>query len=359
MIASRYATGMGYNPALRTAAYGTIRPPSGGNALAPVYNAGFGVPAGFGGDGAALSGGAAGGGLSGGPVPMMMPQGGAGGDVGDNAARDAASERGAPSTGSVLGDIEAAYDAGLFGAAVGMMNPVGIVSGTLSALTAGGLRAAGLENAARGLFNASVLGVANFGEPNSLGNMGGEPSTGQNLGGGGPNSGGNLSEPGMVTDPNVATGALLGSEFGNLDFGGLTGDSSGMDNGGMGNPGDGSTSGGGLGGASGEGGGLNDGTGSSDPGGSAASGSNASEGWRKGGYTGSGEDGKVDPYKEAGPAHEGEYVLRHEATRHYGPDILAALNAGAIPRNALLAFVPQRRPMHAANHLVQMMMARG
>lgn len=358
MIASRYATGMGYNPALRTAAYGTIRPPSGGNALAPVYAPGtsFGFPGFASSGGLSLSGGATGGALSGGPAPML-PQGGAGGDVGDNAARDAASERGAPSTGSIFGDIEAANNAGLFGAAVGLMNPAGIMAGTIGAFAAGALRAAGLEETARSVFDRAVLG-AQFGTPTELGNLAGEPSTGQNLGAGGPNSGGGLVDPGVETDPNTARGALMGSDFGNLDFGGLSGDSS-MGDGGMGNPGDGSTSGGGLGGASGEGGGLNDGMGGSDTGADNAGAGSSASGWRKGGYTGDGGDGKVDPYSEAGPVHEGEYVIRHEATRHYGPEVLAALNAGIIPRNALMAFVPQRRPMQAANHLVQMMMARG
>lgn len=394
MVASRYMAGMGYNPALRTASYGALRGRS-QNALAPAYGmgpgVGFAAPQGGQMPAApqsvnALSGGASGGALLGGAMPQPPPQDSESNNAGvDTGAATGAF--GAPSTGSFVSDMQAAgpIAAGVMGGLMG--GPVGLATMVGGTFAAGLARAAGREDIARGIFNAAFGSPVSSGPYSDLGNPatpGGEP-TGGNLGPGGPDSGGNLSDPSMSTDPNTATNALSGSmasglmsygpapqptiadilggaQTGGLDFSGLTGDSSGMD-GGMGNPGSGESSGGGLGtsGGEGSGGGLNDSPGSSSPGGDASqgAGSNASEGFRKGGYTGHGGDGQVDPYSEVGPVHEGEFVLRHEATRHYGPELLAALNSGAIPRNALMALMPQRRPMQAANHLVQMMMARG
>lgn len=365
MVASRYMAGMAYDPSLRTAAYGALRGRS-QNALAPAYamgpGVGFAAPMG----GAvpvaapALSGGA-GGALSGG-TPAALPQMDGGRDQAqEDAAVADTMGRGTPSTGNFVDDVVGAYDAGLFGAAVGLTNPAGIATRVGQTAVAAALRTAGYPELAQQVFAGPLSAItAGFSGPRSnpaFGNPSQGDLTSGNLGPGGPGSGGDLSNPGGFTDPGTAPNALSGSEAS-----GLAG--YGADNGGLGNPGfgpGGFTEGNFGGGADGGGGGLNDGGfGSDTSADSASAGSNASqEGWRKGGYTGHGEDGKVDPYEEAGPVHEGEYVLRHEATRHYGPDVLAALNSGAIPRNALLALIPPRAPMQAANHLVQRMMMRG
>ena len=260
---------------------------------------------------------------------------------------------GAPSTGNFGQDVmnfgrnAGPAVAGLLGGPVGLM---GVVGGTM---LGGALRGLGYEQTANALIG-NVIGVQGLdGGPGATTSEGmglgatDAPSDTSGMGFGGDYSNGFAglgAEPGLAGiagDAGAPSSDVSGAGFdgsyggeqgfgGYGDFGGFGG--YGGDNGGTCNA---SSSDGGFGGES-AGGGL----GSS---------------WRYGGYTGHGENGMIDPDAEAGTVHEGEYVLRHEATQHYGQDIMHALNSGMIPRNALAALAMQRRPQ-AANHLLQMMM---
>lgn len=57
--------------------------------------------------------------------------------------------------------------------------------------------------------------------------------------------------------------------------------------------------------------------------------------WKSGGFTGHGRDGRLQRDRPAGTVHEGEVVLNADATRHYGPNALLALNARRVPANEL------------------------
>lgn len=250
---------------------------------------------------------------------------------------DASAMSGAPSTGSFLSDLAGfGRAAGPMAAGVAFGGPMGVLSGAL------GLMGLGIANAINPAFARDVAAAIGLDISDPLGNPAQSGNTTGNFGGGANPAGGALSDPSMTTDPATATGALAGSVaggmgYGGLDTSGLSGDNS-QGDGGMGNPGDGSTSGGGLGGASGEGGGLNDGTGSSDPGDSASAGSTAS-GWMHGGYTGHGRDGVVQADKPAGTVHEGEVVIPASQVARYGLDPLMMLARGQVEPSRLMALL--------------------
>jgi len=343
--ASRYQTGFRYDPAMRSGAYrpGGVR--QGANALAPVYDA----PATFGGGGATLGGGAPM--LTGAGLPSRgwdSDNNSANQDTGETTANQPGVARG---TGNPLDDLYSAMTTPEFAApaaAMALGGPMALGIGALGTGLAAALRASNVvdDQTARSLFRGAwgsfgrneAQTVDSWGNPSRPGQ-----TTGNISGGAG---GGDLAAPGMEStlDDTATMGSAYGApanDISNPGFGAPVG---------SGNFGDGANSGGG---------GLNDSPSESGYGGETA-GMGSSEsgvGWRKGGYTGDGGDGRVDVHKEAGPVHEGEFVLRHEAAHHYGPEIMNALNRGAIPRNALAAMA-MRRPMHSANHLVQMM-ARG
>lgn len=65
--------------------------------------------------------------------------------------------------------------------------------------------------------------------------------------------------------------------------------------------------------------------------------------YRRGGYTGAGADGVVQPGMPAGTVHEGEQVLNARSTRKYGTENLAPLNEGKVPRNKLVALAKRYR----------------
>jgi hypothetical protein len=263
---------------------------------------------------------------------------------------------GAPSTGNFFDDVvgfgknAAPAIAGLLGGPAGL---VGVVGGIMGA---GALRGLGYERPANALIG-NVIGVQGLDQPSvvsEFGNPGNTPTPdGGNFGPDANTAGGPVSDPSM--ESTVDASAMLGSMGqppGVSSMDGMTGDP----NGALGNPGDyGTPEGGNFGdGANSSGGeGMNSGGESNTSDGTAGVGSSGT--WRYGGYTGHGQNGMIDPDAEAGTVHEGEYVLRHEATQHYGADIMHALNSGMIPRNALAALAMQRRPQ-AANHLLQMMM---
>ncbi|MCC6827454.1 MAG: hypothetical protein IT550_04415 [Novosphingobium sp.] len=65
--------------------------------------------------------------------------------------------------------------------------------------------------------------------------------------------------------------------------------------------------------------------------------------YQRGGYTGAGQDGVVQPGMPAGTVHEGEQVINARSTRKYGTENLAPLNEGKVPRNKLVALAKRYR----------------
>lgn len=65
------------------------------------------------------------------------------------------------------------------------------------------------------------------------------------------------------------------------------------------------------------------------PSGHAGAGAGTVGDYQKGGYTGAGPDGAVQPHRRAGVVHEGEVVLTADAVRHFGKDALLDLNRRA------------------------------
>ena len=354
MVASRYQTSFGYAPRMATGAY-----QGGRNALAPVYSAppagsvggpvglpqapGMAAPAP---SAPSLTSGT--GALSGGAMRQNPEGNGVGyGDPGDQYGGPGPT--GAPSTGNFGQDLAGfGRNAGGFvGMALG--GPMGIAAATAAALGIGAINAFAPETA-RAVFS-DVFGMPGVSSAAPMGNLGDTPTpAGGNFGAGANVTGGNFVDPSMTSMPDVAAAPV-----GPTSMDGITGNPDGA----LGNLGDyGTPAGGNFGdGANSAGGeGMNSGGESNTSDGTAGMGSSESgNGWRYGGYTGHGEDGTIDPYEVAGPVHEGEYVLRHEATQHYGPELLHALNSGTIPVNALMGLAMARRPT-ASNHLLQMMM---
>jgi hypothetical protein len=253
---------------------------------------------------------------------------------------------GAPSTGNFGEDAKnAAQNLGGF-LGLAAMGPPGIAIGALSGLAAGALRGLGYEQTA----NALVSGV--FGGP-SMG--GGDPV--------GTAFSGNATSgmPAGITDQQmfgwgatqapteVAAQTVESKDFG-ADAGGFTAEAPGAADG-LGASKDSTMGdiGAGLdGGYGGDNGGASQGESAGN-----GTGDNAGDAKREGGFTRMDTDGYLDEVPIR--AHENEYVVRPEATMHYGADIMHALNAGQIPRNVLAALTMQQRPQ-AANHLLQMMM---
>jgi len=340
MIAGRYFAGQSYDPRMAGGGYRLGAPR---NTLAAAYSAppgsaSFGPLGGSDYAGASLSGGT--GALSGGTGALSggsaaMPRGGDGSGAQSGADVDpgiGAQGYGARSTGDFLTDLSLAAPT-LGPAAMGMLSgPAGMMGLTAAGLAAGAARGLGYKEAANNIFNAS------FSSPSSgnLAGMGGAKGTPDGVPSGltGPGVDDKNAElAGLEFTDELADGAGTGASQDDANSNSMAGtqDAAGPQEGGFG------------GGAAG----LGD---------QAGVGGTSEDGWRKGGYTGHGGDGVVDPDAEVrGPYHEGEYVVRHEATHHYGPDIMAALNRGEIPKNALAALVAQRRPMQSANHLLQMM----
>lgn len=112
----------------------------------------------------------------------------------------------------------------------------------------------------------------------------------------------------MVADPDRTTPYGVGDVFGGGGSGQGSTDSSGQYGGPAGGA-DTANSANSAGGPSAHGGGT-------DP--------NGNE-WRKGGYTGAGRDGVVQPGRQAGTVHEGELVLNANAVRSLPPELLALL----------------------------------
>ncbi|WP_376091217.1 hypothetical protein ACE7GA_21325 [Roseomonas sp. CCTCC AB2023176] len=124
----------------------------------------------------------------------------------------------------------------------------------------------------------------------------------------------------------------------NTDFSGLGVSSKGVDLSGFGIDGGGKDNSGMGSGGSVSGGGLADGGGKSpgDGGGKGNAGTGAgSESYQRGGYTGAGADGRVQPARRAGTVHEGEVVIPADMVRKYGRKGLLALVDGTAPRGLL------------------------
>ncbi len=272
-----------------------------------------------------------------GSVPFRREDG-AGGDLGDNAATMGGMAESAPSTGSVVGDaIGAGRSLGGFAAGLAFGGPTAPAVAGLGVMAAGFARAAGNERLAESILSAIGIDVSQpLGNPAQAGNTTG------NLGGGANPAGGNLSDPGMTTDPATATGALSGSVAGGIGYGGS------FD--GLGNPTQGPTTENNFGdGGNNSGGGLNDSPGASSPGGDASQGMGSEAGatggatgdgeFQKGGYTGHGGDGVVQADQPAGTVHEGEVVIPASQVARYGLDPLLMLARGQVPPSRLMALL--------------------
>jgi hypothetical protein len=254
--------------------------------------------------------------------------------------------------------------AGLLGGPAGL---VGVIGGIMGA---GALRGLGYEQTANALIG-NVIGVqgldggpgANTSEGMGLGATDAPPDTsGAGFGGGydtgfaGLGTGQGLAgiapdQAAPAPDAGDGTGGF-GGESPGMGLGGTDAPAgtSGMDFGGGYGDFGGYGDYGGFGGYGGDNGGDGGSQGESAGNGT---GDNAGDSKRYGGMTRRDTDGVLDEVPIR--AHENEYVVRPEATMHYGEDIMHALNSGMIPRNALAALAMQRRPQ-AANHLLQMMM---
>ena len=363
MVASRYQTSFGYAPRMSSGAY-----PGGGprNALAPVYSAppvgSIGGPVGMpqapamaapapsapsltGGTGA-LSGGA-----------MRLGGDGVGyGDPGDEYGGPG--PQGAPSTGNFGQDLAGfgRNAGGIVGMALG--GPMGIAAGTLAALGIGAINSFAPETA-RAVFS-DVFGMPGMGgdsAPTGTSISGNQTSnmpagiTDQQMF--------NFNAPVNPTEVAPASVTAGGGDMSGESFGGGLGatdappGTTGMGfDGSYGGPQgfDGYGDFGGFGGYGGDNGGGGESTSESAGNGT---GDNAGDSKRYGGVTRYDTDGVLDEVPIR--AHENEFVLRPEATMHYGPDLLHALNSGIIPVNALMGLAMARRPT-ASNHLLQMMM---
>jgi hypothetical protein len=360
MVSSRYQNSFGYGPRMGVGAYGSR------NALAGIYNppppdGEIDEPIGLPEPEAEPT-----------PEPAPRPEpaptitnpptarpdgngvgfGGGAGDANDPGdGYGTAGPQGAPGSGNFgqdLGNFERATRNAL--GPMMALGPVGIPAAAIGTFALGALRALNPAVAAR--VAPAVLGYdADPTNDPSLGNPGDTPTPeGGNFGAGANVTGGNLADPGMVSTPDV-TGSF--GAIGPTSMDGITGNPDGA----LGNPGDfGTPAGGNFGdGANSDGGaGMNSGGDSNTSDGTAGMGSSESgNGRRYGGITRHDTDGVLDEVPIR--AHENEYVVRPEATMHYGEDIMHALNSGMIPRNALMGLAMARKPT-ASNHLLQMMM---
>jgi hypothetical protein len=61
--------------------------------------------------------------------------------------------------------------------------------------------------------------------------------------------------------------------------------------------------------------------------------------WMRGGYTGAGSDGVVQPHRIAGRVHEGEAVIPAAAVARYGLDPILMLARGQVSPSRLSALL--------------------
>ena len=262
--------------------------------------------------------------------------------------------KGAPGTGNFFADLESFErdTRGLLGP-MAALGPLGIPAAALGIFGLGALNAFAPETAAR--VAPTVIGYSAdpVNDP-TMGNPGDTPTpAGGNFGAGANVTGGNFADPSMESTPDASGSSGFGGEspgggLGGTGLGDVTGQ--GFD-GSYGGPGafGGYGDFGGFGGYGGD----NGGGGSQGESAGNGTGDNAGDSKRYGGITRHDTDGVLDEVPIR--AHENEYVVRPEATMHYGEDIMHALNSGMIPRNALMGLAMARRPT-ASNHLLQMMM---
>lgn len=214
---------------------------------------------------------------------------------------------GTPSTGSVVADAIGAFNT--IGPAVGNIafgGPLGIAGATLGAMGAGVARAFGNERFASDILSAIGINT-DMGQP-------GAASVSDPVGIGAPGTPG-LGGP-TASDPSqsVKDGIGLGASTDAGDGGGPT------DSGDKSGPGDSGGDKGGMGGG--------------EDGGSKGGGD-----WMRGGYTGAGPDGMVQPQKIAGRVHEGEVVIPAAAVQAYGLAPLLMLARGQVEPSRLMALL--------------------
>lgn len=70
-------------------------------------------------------------------------------------------------------------------------------------------------------------------------------------------------------------------------------------------------------------------------------------GYYRGGFTGFGDDGMLNPYEPAGTVHEGEVVIPAHQVQRYGLEPLMALVRGDMPVNALAGMMRGPKPTSA------------
>ena len=267
--------------------------------------------------------------------------------------------KGAPSTGNFMED--ARNFAGLMETPMGVfgaLGPLGVPAAALGIMGLGLTRAVAPETAAR--IGQAVFGYG--GDNSGTSEGGGLAGTDAPPGTSGMDFGGSYDTgfDGLGTGPGlggIAPDGGGGGGFGGESPGGGLGagapDATGMDFGGnYGGP-QGFGGYGDFGGFGGYGGDNGSNGGSTGESAGNGTGDSAGDSKRYGGITRHDTDGVLDEVPIR--AHENEYVVRPEATMHYGEDIMHALNSGMIPRNALMGLAMARRPT-ASNHLLQMMM---
>lgn len=218
---------------------------------------------------------------------------------------------GAPSTGSVVADAIGAFNTiGPAAANIAFGGPLGIAGAALGAIGAGVARAAGNERLAGGI-------LSSIGVNTDMGPAGG--TVGDPVGIGAPGTPG-LGDA-VASDPSQSVKDGLGTMD---DYGG------------------GVTDGGGPVGTDGDKPGTNDAGQANDGGDKGGMGGEdgGSKGdWMRGGYTGAGPDGMVQPQKIAGRVHEGEVVIPAAAVQAYGLDPLLMLARGQVEPSRLMALL--------------------
>lgn len=335
--ASRFQTRLGYAPGLRVGQYPgaaapvPMAPPPAGSTppgAAPVTpSAPMASPA-------SIAPGAAPPVMAGSMRPDERPFSGyQGGGAGESAqgTYGGPGPSGIGSTGSVLGDIAGfGRDAGL--AASGLMGgPMGVVGTTFGALASGLAAALGYPETAATMARASGLpGVAPVGYTGAVAEGPGA-TVGQavDIGAFGTPDLGEAPAGGYGT-PGVS---VKGDEFGaaNMGYGPADDPSKGADiaysgDYGGGDKGDNSGADGSSGEASGD---------SSGPDGGGDKGGD----WMRGGYTGAGPDGVVQPNRIAGRVHEGEAVIPAPMVARYGLTPLMLLARGQVEPSRLSAML--------------------
>jgi hypothetical protein len=334
--ASRFQTRLGYAPGLRVGQYPgaaapvPMAPPAAG--VAPVGAAPVTPSAPM----------APGGSIAPGAAPPVMAgamrpderRGYDGGGAGESAqgSYGGPGPSGIGSTGSVVSDLAGfGREAGL--AALGMTNPMGVMGTTFGALASGIAAALGAPQTAADIARGVGLpGVAPVGYTGTVAEgPGATVGSAVDIGAfGTPGLG--EAPPGGYGTPGVS---VKGDEFGVDNMSASLGPTESADKAagigysgdyGAGDKGDSSGADGSSGEASGD---SNGADGGGDKGGD----------WMRGGYTGAGPDGVVQPNRIAGRVHEGEAVIPAPMVARYGLTPLMLLARGQVEPSRLSAML--------------------